>query len=111
MILLSESAFLDRKLGRMQSLVIPNLREFLTLGKTARGSAVWLGSSIPADFLGLLCCRPSSSLDASREGREFILPHDTVYMLVHGLHKLTYSCMCGYEPSEDGFNVYTFVFL
>lgn len=48
-------------------LAIPELGEFLTLGRAPGAPAVGVGGSIPADFLGLLFHRLSSPLGGQGE--------------------------------------------
>ena len=64
---------------------------------------MWVGGTIPADFLGPPCCRPSSSLNTLREGRRLALPHETTWRLARGVCKLTHACASvGMNPVRMG---------
>lgn len=87
----------------MLSLAFLSLEDSSPRGELPGGSATWVASSVPADFLGLPCCRPGSPLHASWEGRGFVLPHETIYMWAYGVHKPTRVCTCvGMNPVRMG---------
>lgn len=75
-------------LGHSRAWGIPDL------GENSQGDLLFgLGAAfllIAWDYLAATKFFP----DASRVGRGFVLPHETIYMLAHGERMPTRACMC-----------------